>query len=98
MSGIVIMHSFKLRDGVSVEDFMLAADAVQNNVKKDYSYQLLRDGDKWADMCIWETEADFQNFIKNMGAVVNNPYIKEFQSYLDQKSISRYRFSVEKSY
>jgi len=98
MPGIIIMHSFKLKEGASVQDFMLAATDVQNNVNKGYSYQLLRDGENWADMCVFETEEDFQNFVKNVDEVVNNPYIKKFQSYLDGKGISRRRFTVEKSY
>ena len=98
MPGIIIMHSFKLKEGSSVADFMHIADEIQTNVKKDYSYKLLRDGDSWSDMCIFETEEDFNTFTKNISEVHSNPYIKKFQSFLDRKSITRKRFTVEKSY
>jgi len=98
MQGIIIMHTFKLKEGASIEDFKLAAEDVRLNVKKRYAYQLLKDGDGWADMCIFETEEAFQNFVKNINEVANNPYIKKFQSYLDGSSVSRRRFTVEESY
>jgi len=61
--GMII--SFKLKDGVTVEDFLAASDEIQENYlsqcKGFISRQLMIIDGTWTDWVIWETIADANN-------------------------------------
>lgn len=62
-TGMII--SFKLKDGVSVEEFLKASDNIQENyISKCRGFlnrQLMRMDDLWIDWVIWETFPDADN-------------------------------------
>jgi len=66
MSNAVYYVSYKLKKGVSVPDFLLAAEKLNNEFiskQKGYiSWNQLVDGDTWADAIIFETMDDLENF------------------------------------
>ena len=60
------MHiSFKLKDGVTAADFLIASDEIQENYlskcKGYISRQLMLIDDVWVDWIIWATMADAEN-------------------------------------
>ena len=63
--GMII--SFKLKDGVSVEDFLAASDEVQDKILSGYkgfmSRQLMTIDGVWTDWLTWETMADAVSFM-----------------------------------
>ena len=64
--GMII--SFKLKEGVAVDDFLTASDEIQKNYlskrKGFIGRQLMINGDVWTDWVIWETMADANNSIE----------------------------------
>ena len=62
MSNIMGMVSFRLKEGVSESDFLLAHEKYNKEVvskQKGYVFhKLLFDGDKWSDLVVWETMED----------------------------------------
>jgi hypothetical protein len=94
--------SYKLVEGASVQDFLLAAEKACNEVlskKKGYvSWKMLADGDTWADLVTWETMEDSQNAEKDEGEANPNPVAQKFYSFIDFSSLKHQVFSVEKSY
>ena len=65
MSNAVEFVSFDLKAGVSIPDFLLASDKMNDEfliMQKGYiSRKLLRDDRRWADLVLWETLEDAQN-------------------------------------
>ena len=61
--GMII--SFKLKEGVSTENFLETSDAIQEHYiskcKGFISRQLMKNDDVWTDWVIWETMADAEN-------------------------------------
>ena len=98
MPNAVTFASWKLKEGVSVQKFLLAAEKMHNEyasrVKGHISQKLLVDGDVWAELIVWETMEDAQN----AGNDESNIYLREYFSYIDVESITYHRhFSIEKS-
>ena len=100
MPNAVWIISYKLVDGSSVPDFLLAAEKCNNEVlskKKGYiSWKQLVDGDTWVDLVTWETMGDAKNAEKNDGDT--NPAAQKFYSFIDFKSLKMQAYSIEKSY
>ena len=102
MPNAVFFNTYKLKDGVSVPDFLLVAERLNNEFiskQKGYvSWQQLRDGDIWADVITFETMSDLENFKK----VSKNPseLAQEFYSFmnLSPKLCKMHVFTTEKSY
>jgi len=92
--------SYKLVDGTSVEDFLLAQEKCNNEVlsqKKGFiSWKVLRDGDTWVDLCTWETMEDAVNAENDEGEP--NSAALKFYSLIDPNSLKMQVYSVEKSY
>ena len=92
--------SYKLKKEASVEDFLLAQEKCSNEVlsKKQgfISWQVLRSGDTWVDLCTWNTMEDAKNAEKDDGKP--NPVAQKFYSFIDFKSLRHQVFSVEKTY
>jgi len=77
--GMII--SFKLKDGVSAEDLLLASDEIQDKYlskcKGFISRQLMTIEGVWTDWVIWETMADAHNAMQQSA---ENEFAKKFVS------------------
>lgn len=100
MSKGVWFISYKLVEGASVPEFLLALEKTNNEVlskKKGFiSWQVLVDGDTWVDLVTWETLEDAQNAANEEAAP--DPIALTFYSFMDVGSIKQQIYSVEKSY
>lgn len=100
MSNAIYYVSYKLKKGKSVQDFLLAAEKLNNEIlskQKGYvSYKQLFDGKTWADVCTFETMEDLENFIT--ASSTPNEISKKFYSFINFFTCKEHRFSVEKSY
>ena len=102
MSNAIYYVSYTLKKEASIPDFLLAAEALNNEFiskQKGYvSWQQFRDGDIWADAITFKTMDDLKNF----KAVSKNPseLAKKFYSFmnLSPKLCKSHIFSVERSY
>jgi len=89
--------SFNLKNGVSLPDFLLASDKMNNeflSAQKGYiSRQLLVDGDTWADLVLWETIDDARHAA---GICHDSAAAVEYFSYIECDYF--HDFSIKKSY
>ena len=96
MSNAVYYIAYKLKKGASVSDFLLAAEALNNghiSKQKGYiSWKQLRDGETWADACIFETMDDLQQFL----AASRNPseLAEVFYSFINLNSCRTHFYEV----
>ncbi|MDL2293535.1 hypothetical protein LJC60_02775 [Ruminococcaceae bacterium OttesenSCG-928-D13] len=101
MSNAVEFVAFKLKKSVSEAEFMPVSDKFNSDFlakQKGYiSRKLLLKGDMWADMVLWETEADHLNA---MEASREDAVAAEYMSMLNlsAKGSFYHLFSVEKTY
>jgi len=100
MSKAVWFISYKLVEGASVSDFLLASEKTHNEVlskKKGFvSWEVLVDGDTWVDLVTWESMDDAINAEKDDGNT--NPIAQKFYSFIDPNSLKPQAFSIKKSY
>lgn len=100
MHNAVWYISYKLVEGASVSDFLLASEKTHNEVlskKKGFiSWKVLVDGDMWVDLVAWETLDDAKNAVNDDGNP--NPIAQMFYSFIDFNSLKNQVYSVEKSY
>jgi len=102
MPNAVYYVSYKLKKDVSVSDFLLAAEKLNNEVisqQKGYlSWKQLVDGDTWADFIVFETMDDLNNFKE--ASKKPSQVAKDFYSFINfsAKGSKIHIFSVEKSY
>jgi len=100
MPNAVFFCSFKLNKGVSVPDFLLAAEKLNDEYiskQKGYiSWQQLVDGDAWADFLTFETMEDVKKFEADSGNA--RELAGNFYSFIDLNSCKVNYFSVERSY
>jgi len=94
--GMII--SFKLKDGVSAEDFLIASDEIQESYlskcKGFISRQLMIIDGVWTDWVIWETMADANN---SMEQSMENESSKKFTSLIGE--ILEYNlYPIERAY
>ena len=95
-TGMII--TFKLKDGVSAEDFLIASDKIQQNYLSKCSgfltRQLMVTDGVWTDWVVWETFPDADN---SMGKAEENEEAKAFSSLVGE--IIEYKlFPLERSY
>jgi len=68
--GLII--TFKLKDGVSIDEFLSASDEIQNGYlskcKGFITRQLMTIDGNWTDWVIWETKADAENAMHGSGS------------------------------
>ena len=99
MSNAVWFISFKLKEGVSEEDFLCASEKCHNEVlskqKGFISWEVLRDGDTWVDLVKWETIEDAKN---GETAGASNPAAHEFYSFINMPSCKTRLFTLEKAH
>ena len=100
MSNAVWFISYKLVEGASTSDFLLASEKCHNEVlskKKGFiSWKVLVDGDTWVDLVTWETMEDAVNAENDDGDI--NPVAQKFYSFIDPNSLKSQAFSIKKSY
>ena len=100
MSNAIYYVSFKLKKNASVPEFLLAAEALNNEFiskQKGYvSWKQLVDGDTWADMITFETMDDLKSFEE----ASHNPdeLALNFYSFINMNSCKAHQFSVGKTY
>lgn len=100
MSNAIYYVSYKLKKGVSIPDFLLSAEKLNNEFiskQKGYiSWKQLVDGDTWVDMITFETMDDLNNFKE----VSKNPseLAKKFYSFMNLFGCKVNEFSVERNY
>jgi len=99
MSNAVFFNSYKLKKGASIPDFLLAVENLNNEYiskQKGYiSFELLVDGETWADSTTFKTMDDAKKFAE---ASDPNGFAEKFYSFLNLNSCKSHFFSSEKSY
>lgn len=101
MANIVELPSFTLKEGVSEQDFLLVHERFNKEFmskQKGYiSHKLLRDGEKWFDLAIWES---MEAMAKAFEDIYDNAAAAEYISLIDQLGSDEDIpiFSVVKSY
>jgi len=99
MANVVFYNSYKLKEGSSVPDFLLAKSNLteqQVSKKKGWiSSTYLRDGDTWADYSVWETMDDFKAFVTSSRA---NPteLAKNMYAFIDFNTSKSHTYAVER--
>lgn len=100
MSKAVFYCSFKLKEGSSLPDFMLAAENLNNEYiskQKGYiSWQQLVDGDAWADFITFETMEDVKKFEAESGNA--DELAAKFYSFIELDSCKVNYYTIERSY
>jgi len=102
MANVAEFQSFKLKEGLTASDFLLASDKFNYEFlskQKGYvSYKVLSEGDTWYDLLSWESLDDIQaaaEAYKMYEAKTDKHYI----SLIDEKSQSKLlQLRVEKDY
>jgi len=99
MSQAVWFISFKLKKGVSQEEFLRASEECHREVlskqKGFISWEVLRDDDTWVDLVKWETVEDAQ---KAETAGQSNPAAHAFYACLNMNSCKMQLFTLEKTH
>ena len=99
MAQIAFHNSYKLKKGASIPDFLLAVEALNNEyISKQpgyLSFELLVDGETWADTTRFETMADAENFAK---CGTPNEFAKKFYAFINRNSCRSNIYTVEQSY
>ena len=99
MTNVVFFNSYKLKKGVSVSDFLLAVENLNNGyISKQngyVSFELMVDGETWADSTTFKTMEDAKSFAE---ACEPNELAEKFYSFINLNSCKSNFFSVEKGY
>ena len=99
MPNAIFFNTYKLKKGKLVPDFLLATEKLVSEYaskqKGFISFNLLVDGETWADFGIFETMEDAKNFENPSGT---NELAEKFYSFLNFNSCRSRIFSIEKSY
>jgi len=94
MSKAVLFASYKLKPGASTPNFLLAVEELTKYTSKQkgcLSYNLLLDGETWADMSTWETMDDLKAFVQSGGP---KDLAEKFYSFIDFDSCKTHFFEV----
>lgn len=100
MLSAVFYCSFKLKKGVDVEEFLKAAEKLNNEYiskQKGYiSWKQMVDGDTWADSIAFETLEDVKKFEADAGN--SGELAKNFYSFINLNSCKVNYFSIKRNY
>jgi len=100
MPNAISFHSYKLVEGASVPDFLVASEQCHNEVVSKWkglvSWRQLRDGDTWVDWVEWKTMEDALNAEKHEGE--SNPALQKYFSFINFDTIKTRNFTVEKNH
>jgi hypothetical protein len=101
MSNVVFSNTYKLKDGVSVPDFLLAIEKlIKEHISKQkgyISFQLLAEGDTWADSVTFETMDNLNAFLES-SQNDRNELAEKFYSFLNFNTCKSNIYAVVKSY
>ena len=96
---IISFHSYKLKKGVSVPDFLLAQERINHEFaprqKGWISSQLLYDGKTWADIVILKTKDDLDNLATSCD---QSDVTKKCFSYMDFSTMKSHCFMIQKAF
>jgi hypothetical protein len=99
MARTVILITFKLVKGASVEEYLAASkrlnDGYMSKLKGYISWEQLLEGDLWADVLTFETPEDAQRVLE---ATDPNPLAEAFYSFLDMESCQTHVFASQRLY
>ena len=100
MDNVVELVSFKLKEGISEEEFLVASDELNASflsLQKGYIFRkLLKKEDTWTDIVLWETMDDAMNAIKAVEKT--NPDDIQYFYYIEESSCEMQHLTVAKSY
>jgi len=100
MSNAVFYCSFNLNEGVSVPDFLIAAEKLNKEyISKQNGYiswKQLVDGELWVDLVTFETMEDVKNFAES--SFNPNEFSEKYFSLVNLNSCTEHFFTVERSY
>ena len=100
MPNAVFYCSFNLQKGANVQDFLQAAEKLNNEFiskQKGYiSWKQLTDGDTWLDIVTFETMEDVKLFEAN--SVNAGELAGNFFSFVELDSCKVNYFTIERSY
>jgi len=96
MSKAVFSNTYKLKDGASVTDFLLAVEKlIKEHISKQQGYvsfQLAK-GDTWADSVTFETMDNLNAFLES-SQNNKNELAEKFYSFLDFETCKSHIYSV----
>jgi len=100
MSNVVFFNTYKLKDGASVPDFLLAVEKlIREHVSKNkgyVSFKLFAEGDAWADSATFETMDALNAFLESSQNDINE-FAEAFYSFLDFDTCKSHIYTVEMS-
>jgi len=94
MSKVVLFNTYELKEGASAPEFLLAVEELTEHTSKEkgcISFNLLHDGETWADTSTWETMDDLKNFMKTGGP---KDLAEKFYSFINFDSCKTSFFEV----
>ena len=101
MSNIVFSNTYRLKDDVSVPDFLLTIEKlIKAHISKQkgyISFQLLTEGDTWVDAVTFET-IDHLNAFLESSQNNKNELAEKFYSFLNFSTCKSTVYAVEMSY
>jgi hypothetical protein len=101
MSNVIFSNTYKLKEGVSVPDFLHAVEKlIKEHVSKQkgyVSFQLLAEGDTWADSVTFETMDTLNAFLKS-SQNDRTELAEKFYSFLNFDTCKSSIYSVVQSY
>jgi len=100
MSNVVFANTYKLKKGSSVPDFLLAIETlIKEHISKQkgyVSFQLLAEGDTWADSVTFETMDTLNAFLES-SQNNKNELAEKFYSFLNFATCKTTIYTVEMS-
>jgi len=101
MSDVVFSNTYKLKDGMSVPDFLLVFEnLIKEHISKQQGYiscKLLADGDTWVDCVVFNTMDNLNAFLESSQSN-SNELAEKFYSFLDFDTCKSNIYTVEKSF
>ena len=98
MSNVAFSNCYKLKEGASVPDFLIAIEhLIKDHVSKQkgyVSFQLLKEEDTWIDSVIFETMDDLNAFLE-ASQKNSNELAEKFYSFLNFATCKSKVYSVE---
>ena len=99
MANVASYHSYKLKEGVSVPDFLLSMETlIKEFVSKQkgfISFQHLVEGDTWVDFLVFETIDDLEAFASICG---KSELARKCLAFGDSSTLKSHVFSIVQSF
>ncbi|MCL2350660.1 MAG: hypothetical protein FWC67_04185 [Defluviitaleaceae bacterium] len=100
MSKAVWHISYKLVEGADAQEFLLASkkchDDSLSKCKGFISWDVLRDGDTWADFVTFETMKDANNAEADDNEASKHPSALAFYAFIDPSTLRAESYTIEK--